>query len=322
MKVGETFMAHLSTPAFQAFLDSLLSAVAGPLDETSPPDTVARPFRVPVLHALLPEAEALHTGALAPAHRPAGALLLPHGWEALQGGYDALHARYTTFLRRYGVTMPRMGTQKMLGLLFLHRNVGRLVHQNEVADFIARFVPCGSKDKQPRHLKYDGWHVLLSGKSGDLLPVDVRYTDTHGRDQARAAGSPVPPGYLMLASDTTPSPDFIQGKRQADDTKGTWAAVCAAHGHCCAVCGKSSRTLEKGHIDPFKPATLDNLLPMCPSCNNWASSDVIFDRKGRVAALASARFVKSSPLAAKIRILDALLNDPDLQGLIPKDSPN
>lgn len=233
---------------------------------------------------------------------------LPHGWEDLQDDFLRLHQAHTQFLFKHGVRLPRPGSQQLLSLIYLHRHMGTLVSLESLRDFVCRYIPGGSKDKQPRHLKYKGWHIVLSGKSQDLLPESAVYQDGRGACQTRNAGSKVPKGHLMLASDTTPSPDFIVDKRSGGIDRSTWSALCVSFGHCCAVCGKAG-PLEKGHRDPAKGMEPDNLLPMCGECNNHASSDLVFDARGRIAAVASERFVATASLRTRMRIFDALRKD-------------
>lgn len=233
---------------------------------------------------------------------------LPVTWQDLQHDYNALHRAHTRFLFKHGVQLPRPGSQHLLSLIYLYRHMGNLVSLEGLRLFIQQYMPGGSADKQPRHLKYKGWHIVLGGKSGDLLPESVLYQDGRGALHTRAGGSTVPKGHLMLVSVHTPTPDFVLGKRQGGMSHESWQALCAAHNHCCAVCGRSG-PLEKGHMDPSKGCTLDNMLPMCGECNNHASSDLVFDSSGRIAAVASERFVRSANLATRLRIFDALRKD-------------
>lgn len=253
---------------------------------------------------LAPEAPAVQDGGTI--SRPPA---LPAGWEDLQDDYRGLHRAHAQFLRKYGVRLPKPGTQKLLSLIYLYRHMGTLVPVKDVCAFIERYTPAGAKDKQPRHLKYDGWHIVLCGKAGGVLPVPSVFKDAAGLYQARPAGARVPNGHLMLVSDSAPSPDFVLGKRSGAIDRSSWDALCGSYGHRCAVCGKGGCVLERGHKDPSKGADASNLLPMCSHCNNHASHDLVFDDAGRVAAVASERFVATASLATRMRIFDALLKD-------------
>lgn len=237
---------------------------------------------------------------------------LPSQLSALQAEYDALVKSHSLFLEKYGVKLPGPNNQLALALIFLNRQPGQLVSLEAIRAFIRNYWAGKSEDKQPRHLKYDGWHILLSGKSNDILPHAVTFTDTKGRNVSRKMGEKVPNGYLMLVTDKQPSPDFQKAKRRGSIDRSSWDAVCRSYDYKCAVCKQKALTLEKGHKDPAKGQTLDNTIPMCGECNNWASNDMVFDDTGRILALASTRLVDNSDLSVKLLIFNALKNDKDI----------
>jgi hypothetical protein len=53
--------------------------------------------------------------------------------------------------------------------------------------------------------------------------------------------------------------------------------------HGCAVCGQKFDTYDKGHLDPTKGYTNNNIVPMCSKCNNWAHDRVKFKLYGLIA---------------------------------------
>lgn len=223
--------------------------------------------------------------------------------------FEALHKYHDTFLSKRGVVLPKKDTQQAAILVYLYINLKKLVDLEELRGFVRSVYPGKSQDIQPRHLKYAGWHILLSGKSGDLLQADTSFTDATGAVQSRKAGEKLPNGYLMLVSVTDPSPDFELKKRRGSIDRESWETLKSSFNNCCAVCGQKKTSLEKGHKDPTKGFDLENVIPMCSDCNNWASKDVVFDDNGRIAALASPRFVKSADLKVRIQIFDELRKD-------------
>lgn len=153
--------------------------------------------------------------------------------------------------------------------------------------------------------------MLLSGKSRDILPFDAPYYDASGKEVVAKRGDGLPNGHVMFVSDTVPSPDlaFSLMRRRGTVAAKDWAELVAAYDSRCAVCGQHSSKLEKGHMDPAKPMELENIIPMCSDCNNWASSDLVFDRTGRITALASPRFVRSASVRVKLLIKAELNSD-------------
>jgi len=227
---------------------------------------------------------------------------------ALEEDYAELEKAHFNHLLKRGVTLPAKDTQQAVMLVYLYRSVGQLVSLEDLRDFV-RSHWCGkSKDLQPRHLKYCGWHILLSGKSGDTLRTDVSYYIPGQGVQERKSGEKLPNGYLMLVTVFDASPDFMVKKRRGAIDRTSWEGIKLSYQNKCAVC-KEKKSLEKGHKAPTKELSLNNILPMCSECNNWASSDVVLDDAGRVVALASPRFVEKSELSVKLLILDRLNKD-------------
>lgn len=225
----------------------------------------------------------------------------------LRGMYDELSKKHSTHLLKHGVTMPGDDTQQAVALICLYKHEGALVSLQTLRDFVRSHWAGKSQDIQPRHLKYAGWHILLSGKSGDVLKNNVTYYE-NGEQKSRAAGQKLPNGYLMLVTSTDPSPDFVLRKRRGTVDRENWESIKASYEHKCAVC-REKRNLEKGHKDPHQGLSLENIIPMCSECNNWASSDLVFDDSGRIVALASTRFIQKSDLEVKLKIFDELSRD-------------
>ena len=230
---------------------------------------------------------------------------LPPGLEI---DYEKLEKAHFNHLAKRGVVLPSKNTQQAVALIYLFQNIARLVALEDLRDFVRSHWRGKSKDLQPRHLKYSGWHILLSGKSGDTLRNDTVYDDPVSGQQERKAGEKLPNGYLMLVTVSDASPDFMVKKRRGAIDRTSWETIKLSYQNRCAVC-KDKKDLEKGHKDPTKGLAADNILPMCSDCNNWASSDIVLDDAGRVVALASPRFVEKSELSVKLLILDRLKKD-------------
>lgn len=226
----------------------------------------------------------------------------------LDAAYSALEIAHSDFLAAHGVLLPPKETQQAVMLCYLYLKLGRLVSLEQLREYVRTKAP-GSQDLQPRHLKYSGWHLLLSGKSKDLLRADAEFEDLNGEVRSRKKGEKLPNGYVMLVSVTDPSPDFVLKKRRGSIDRGSWEKMLASYDGCCAVCGKKTHALEKGHKDPMKGFELSNVIPMCSECNNWASNDLVFDDNGRVVALASSRLVMASDLSIKVAIFHQLRKD-------------
>ena len=117
----------------------------------------------------------------------------------IEAVYEELIEDHGNNLDRYGVKLPPLlkhdgnYNARALQLVFLKINFKRLVKRDDIANFVKRHSPNASNDQQPRHLKYDGWDVRLSGKARDIW-ID---------------GKPVQNGFNGLASVENPSVSFI-----------------------------------------------------------------------------------------------------------------
>jgi hypothetical protein len=200
--------------------------------------------------------------------------------------YETISREHRRNLDKYGVVLPPLRKTDdefnllALQLVWLRKHLGELVRKEDITALVQHFVPDASGDQQPRQLKYKGWDVRCSGKSGDTW----------------STGDRVPNGHYVLESVKNPSSEFLKkslkraGRLAAED----WETLLAVYDHRCGVCKNKARTLEKGHKDPAKPDELDNLMPMCPTCNNWISNNVVVDDEGRVTALANSKLVLKS----------------------------
>lgn len=215
-----------------------------------------------------------------------------------------IEAVYTRLIHEHAplaqlkVELPPLHTQlgelhtKGLQLVFLRFRMGKLVHKDEIADFVRSHLRGAARDQQTRHLKYMGWDLRLSGKAND---VD-------------ASGKKIPNGYYLLDNVDRPNAKHAMehAKRAGHLGAKDWEALKGVYKHCCAVCKEPGRALEKGHMDPSKPPLLENILPMCADCNNWASNRVIFGPNGRICALASPHLLLRSSRAVREEAYRAL----------------
>jgi hypothetical protein len=97
-------------------------------------------------------------------------------------------------------------------------------------------------------------------------------------------------GYVLINT-TEPHPYFQNVRRV--DTITDWDGLKKRYDHQCAVCGSVEGQynlkfthklvkLEKGHMDPRKSMTDDNIIPMCDCCNQFYKNYAVFDKMGRI----------------------------------------
>ena len=215
----------------------------------------------------------------------------------IQQIYDSLVKDHKTHLAQYGVKMPPLKKRdgynhRALQLVYLRMHLKELVHKDEISRFVRQFSPEAAGDQQPRHLAYAGWDVRLSGKAKEVFD-----------------GAPVPNSYNVLASVEAPKIAFMMKrlKRLGRVKAGDWVELQAAYDNRCATCGKSCPgKLEKGHMDPAEPLEIENIIPMCADCNNWAGDKFVFNENGRIVALASPALVSASANQVQLDIYHLL----------------
>lgn len=216
--------------------------------------------------------------------------------------YAELKRIHACALDEHGVVLPELvkksadGSTTFAGgalqLIFLYKHLGEQVSREDISDYVRSIEPGLKKDQQARHLADKGWDVKKSGKA-----------------KGRFKGDLVKPGHHVLASVDAPATDFMlkRLKRNGRAAAKDWDALQAVYEHRCACCGKLQQgKLEKGHKNPHETPEIQNIIPTCGACNNWAADKFVFDDKGRVIALASPAIVLASAKQVQLTIYHAL----------------
>lgn len=183
--------------------------------------------------------------------------------------WTELVAAYKRYLQPFGVDW--VGESQEPGLWLLHRNMGRGVSQEKLTRFYYETFNM-DYNKQLRHIAALGWHIASGSKRATRMPYDKQLA----RDE------------LMLVSVTAPNPVWSNQKRltrMGHIGVASWEERLlqyASHG--CAVCGQKFDHYDRGHLDSTKKFELENLVPMCVKCNNWAQAhNVDFELDGLIA---------------------------------------
>ena len=172
-------------------------------------------------------------------------------------------------LSRWGVpALPAMNADtpnaRLLQLVYLRHHMGKAVDKSALSLFVRSICPAASTDQQARHWKRSGWNV-------------------QGRGGNDASGNPLKPSEYCLAS-LQPSPEFlIQRTRDLGRVAACdWDSLVTAYGNRCGCCVAGGGNLEQGHMDPRKPLTLNNTIPLCEGCNRWQLDRFVLDEAGKV----------------------------------------
>ena len=204
--------------------------------------------------------------------------------EEIDRWWSIVEQEYNTHLKQYHVELPRKGSSGALWLVFLKKNEGKLVHKDTISAFVNSVNQKSGKDQQVRHLASKGWYVL---NKGDKLPKEEKIVQS---------------GYHLLVTTESPKPSFLfkSLKRAGRISAQNFDQLKITYDNRCATCGSqegkphfldpSKRTsLQQGHMNPHKALTLENSIPQCQLCNQVYQDDYVFDVKGRVIAVASAK---------------------------------
>ncbi|MDA7982541.1 MAG: hypothetical protein MPJ79_00190 [Alphaproteobacteria bacterium] len=190
---------------------------------------------------------------------------------ALKKAWRRAEKIHTDHLKQHGVKLPKRETGKGCQLAILFHYFGKEVDKNRISEILRRHFPNLAPDQQVRHLKRDGWNIEGAG------------------------------GKHKIADPKVPHPNFINNlkNRTGNLANADFDTLKKAFKNCCATCGAKEGgehpkyrgdpavELQKGHCDPHKKLTVGNTIPQCQYCNLAYGDDFVFERDGRVKAVAS-----------------------------------
>ncbi|MCE2402479.1 hypothetical protein J4G08_16545 [Candidatus Poribacteria bacterium] len=200
---------------------------------------------------------------------------------------------YAQHLKQHEVKIPKVKKYnqiaKSIWLAVLHYYKGEEIHKDDISKVCQRDKPGLGGYQQVRHLKRDGWHLTSDGKGNHLL-------DPY-----------------------KPSPEWETLKKQKEGILNakTFEDIKAAYDMRCATCGtkegeashrygEDKVKLQRGHKDPSKPITKDNIIPQYQFCNRAYRGDYVFDDKGRVSAIADVRPVRKASETVQQKVFEWL----------------
>lgn len=230
--------------------------------------------------------------------------------------YKILEDYHKKYLKKYNVKLPRLYfrgkySKGALSLIYLARNYPKThtVTKKELTDFIRNYYPDTNDVQQGRHLAaQQGWFIE-SGQRGDI--------DTKLKS-----------GEYRLITLKCPYPNFryYEDKNRNTDmekvSKDEWENIKEKYNYRCATCGSkegqpnlrysnSITKLQKGHKDPNKSLTVNNIIPQCSECNRADKNNWIYNDKGRVIKISNPRVVLRSSKKVKKEIFGLLKRELD-----------
>jgi len=195
-------------------------------------------------------------------------------------------------------------TKDTLVLVYLYKYFRKPVTKEELTDFLANYGDRSNDVQQARHLgQQKGWYII-SGQRKD--------------NQCQIYG--VTPGKYSLISLEEPYPRFTRLRRGLDINEESWESIKEDYNYRCATCGSVENelnlqypnvltTLQKGHMDPKKPLTMDNIIPQCSECNRQDRNNFVYNKKSRVIKISDPKFILRSDNETKKEMLELLKDE-------------
>ena len=214
--------------------------------------------------------------------------------EEIRSYYVKLKLLWSKQLKEDGVKLPQLYsgnsyTLDSLVLIYLFHKFKKKVSKQELSRFLKNMGRPSNNMQQARHLgQQKGWYII----SGQRKDIGSKKYNLKSGDYA-------------LISVKKPYPSFRAEKRNCSLTESKWEEIKNSYDNRCATCGskegqphlyyKSHKTqLTKGHMDPQKPLSNNNVIPQCQMCNRSSLNNFVFDKKGRVKAVNNPDFIKNS----------------------------
>ena len=226
--------------------------------------------------------------------------------EEIVATYKILQEYHNKFLKKRGVVLPNLKrgddfTKDALVLVFLARNYPNtsVVTKNELTQFIRQYYKDTNDVQQARHLAAQkGWYII-SGTRGDNNSLDLNS------------------GEYKLISLEESYPDFTKERREYKEDGDYFESLKKQYGYCCATCGSEEgkphkhwkntiTVLQRGHMNPLKPLEEGNIIPQCDKCNRADRNYWVYDKKGRVIAIANEKVIDKCSLSIQKKIYERL----------------
>lgn len=202
--------------------------------------------------------------------------------------FDLIKNHYEKYLKNYGVKAVNLQdksghfTKDALVLVYLAQGYPytKAVSKNELTEFIRSFYPNTTDVQQARHLAKQKGYFIISGTRGDI-------------------GQDIGAGFYRLITLEKPYPSYKSDRRSGIESA-NFEELKKEYGYKCATCGSIEgrahnirqneiTQLQAGHMNPALPLELGNIIPQCQVCNRPDRDRWIYDKTGRVIAVADSQ---------------------------------
>lgn len=193
--------------------------------------------------------------------------------------WQTINEKYEAHLKEKGVKKlsPTSGLGQALACLA--ENVGSSVQIDAIREYVQNngvVLPGGGDSLQVRHIALQNGYNMLKG--GEINPIN---------------GEKIKRSHFLLLDLQNVHPGYRCARRNVAINDEGWLQVMECYGNCCVNCGSKEgepmrwnpmriTVLQKGHMDPRKELTLNNVIPQCAMCNQQYKNKAIFNERGFV----------------------------------------
>jgi len=192
--------------------------------------------------------------------------------------FKQIQRLYEKNLKDKGVKAVSEKSQQGQVLCCLFENMGKPVKHEVIRAYVVSkgIKVTGADSPQPRQLGLQHGYNILKG--GDINP---------------ATNEKVPKSCFLLMDLEHVHSGFKPKRRKLEMTDADWIGLMAKYDRMCVNCGSKEgepmrwnknkiTVLQKGHMDPRKSLTEDNVIPQCAMCNQQYKNKAVFNERGFV----------------------------------------
>lgn len=192
--------------------------------------------------------------------------------------YEMIQQFYEKNLKDKGVKAVTQTSGLGQALCCLFENLGKPVDIKTIREYVeAKGISLkGADSLQVRHLAMQFGYNMLKG--GEIHPAN---------------SEKIPKSCFLLMDMDNAYHGFKPKRRKIDMTPDDWVALMAKYDNMCVNCGSEEgkpmrwnrhkiTVLQKGHMDPRRSLTEDNVIPQCAMCNQQYKNKAVFNDRGYV----------------------------------------
>lgn len=192
--------------------------------------------------------------------------------------YEIIQDLFEKNLKERGVkhVTEKSGFGQALCCLF--ENMGKPVPISTIREYVeSKGIKLkGGDSLQVRHLALQFGYNMLKG--GEINPVN---------------SEKIPKSCFLLMDLDNVYSGFKAKRRRLDMSEDDWKCMLVRYDNMCVNCGSKEgepmrwnkhkiTVLQKGHMDPRKELTEDNVIPQCAMCNQQYKNKAVFNDRGFV----------------------------------------